>query len=215
MSCVPPLVAVINGLDLLREIGGLDANQTEILGLTRDKARHMLQVVTMNRSLAMMEEGTFVPSPEWTDLRQVLADIAAEYPQAPKSQKPAVRVQAPIPRNGGRDALVAGDSLLYHILLQNLVRNAVEASPPGSDVLAVLEPGDRIMIRVKNQGVVPEKIRDTFFDKYVTSGKKSGTGLGTYTARLIAVNHGGDMGMASSPEAGTEVWAEFPAASSG
>jgi two-component system sensor histidine kinase/response regulator len=32
---------------------------------------------------------------------------------------------------------------------------------------------------------VPKQIRDRFFDKFVTHGKRDGTGLGTYSARLL------------------------------
>ena len=39
---------------------------------------------------------------------------------------------------------------------------------------------------IENPGEVPAEIRSHFFDKFVTSGKKQGTGLGTYSAKLIA-----------------------------
>ena len=41
-------------------------------------------------------------------------------------------------------------------------------------------------VTITNDGAVPVEIRASFFDKYVTAGKKGGTGLGTYSARLLA-----------------------------
>jgi signal transduction histidine kinase len=46
-------------------------------------------------------------------------------------------------------------------------------------------------IHITNSGEVPPEIRDRFFDKFVTIGKKKGTGLGTYSARLIVKAFGG------------------------
>jgi signal transduction histidine kinase len=54
-----------------------------------------------------------------------------------------------------------------------------------------------VQAAVINQGEVPAEIRERFFEKYATSGKSRGTGLGTYSARLIARAHGGDIAMQS------------------
>jgi nitrogen-specific signal transduction histidine kinase len=38
-------------------------------------------------------------------------------------------------------------------------------------------------------------IRDRFFDKYVTHGKADGTGLGTYSAKLLIEAQGGRLAL--------------------
>jgi signal transduction histidine kinase len=88
-------------------------------------------------------------------------------------------------------------------MFANLVGNAVDAAPPGSAVTVALERSGNGNIRaaVINKGEVPREIQDRFFEKYATSGKTRGTGLGTYSARLIAMAHGGDIAMRS--EGGT------------
>ena len=65
-------------------------------------------------------------------------------------------------------------------------------------------------LEVRNQGQVPEDVRDRFFEKYATSGKRGGTGLGTYSARLIAEVHGGAIAMATSAEGGIVVRVTLP-----
>ena len=82
----------------------------------------------------------------------------------------------------------------------NLVRNAKEASPKGGIVDICLAAGETITLSVQNQGIVDSEIRDRFFEKYVTSGKPKGTGLGTYSARLIAEVHGGCINLYTSDE---------------
>jgi len=51
---------------------------------------------------------------------------------------------------------------------------------------------------------VPLELRDDFFEKYRTAGKAAGTGLGTYSARLMAETQRGRIGM-STGETGTAV----------
>jgi two-component system, sensor histidine kinase and response regulator len=57
---------------------------------------------------------------------------------------------------------------------------------------------------------MPEQIRDTFFDKYATAGEPGGTGLGTYSARLIAETLGGEISLDMSDEVGTAIHIRFP-----
>ena len=65
-------------------------------------------------------------------------------------------------------------------------------------------------IVVHNEGPVPLEIRERFFDKYVTHGKKNGTGLGTYSAKLITTTLHGFIAMESSDEAGTNITVRLP-----
>ncbi|MCG8617140.1 MAG: ATP-binding protein, partial [Desulfobacterales bacterium] len=101
-----------------------------------------------------------------------------------------------------------------HSMLSNLIKNAVEASAKG-DVVTVdcRQSSEYTVVRVHNPSEVPEDIRGTFFDKYATSGKKFGTGLGTYSARLTADIHGADIRVHASDAADiTRITIHWPAA---
>ncbi len=65
---------------------------------------------------------------------------------------------------------------------------------------------------IHNQGEIPAEIKDCFFDKYSTAGKSSGTGLGTYSAKLMSQIQGGDISFTSSAQAGTELKVVLPRA---
>jgi signal transduction histidine kinase len=67
-------------------------------------------------------------------------------------------------------------------------------------------------IAIHNQGSVPEAIRESFFEKYVTAGKQSGTGLGTYSARLMAETQNGSIHLETSDAEGTTVTIRMPPA---
>lgn len=110
--------------------------------------------------------------------------------------------------------IVFCEEFLVYSLLSNLLKNAVEASPQGENIAIEARLKDKsIVLCIHNEGVVPENIVDTFFDKYVTEGKSGGTGLGTYSAKLIAETMGGKISMSSSVDSGTAITIELPSVS--
>ena len=88
---------------------------------------------------------------------------------------------------------VLGERVLFVSMLVNLLRNALEAAKGLGPVTVTVSTPDAPRVAIANPGEVPAGIRDRFFEKYVTAGKPGGTGLGTYSARLIARTFGGDI----------------------
>jgi signal transduction histidine kinase len=94
-------------------------------------------------------------------------------------------------RGGGR-TMGDGDALAR--ALDNVLRNAVEASPEGAAVEAgVDDDGERLLIRVADRGAgVPAGRAGEIFEPFFTT-KPDGTGLGLAISRAIARAHGGDL----------------------
>jgi signal transduction histidine kinase len=55
-------------------------------------------------------------------------------------------------------------------------------------------------ITLDNKGAVPVHIRENFFEKFATAGKQGGTGLGTYSAKLLVEAQHGTIAMQTSDE---------------
>jgi CheY-like chemotaxis protein len=113
----------------------------------------------------------------------------------------------------GENCIAWGEELLCYSMLGNLVKNAIEASPEGGTVdLSIGRTDGEAIVRVHNAGAVPEAIRSRFFEKYSTSGKSGGTGLGTYSARLMARVQHGDIEMQTGEAPGTTLTVRLAAA---
>ena len=87
--------------------------------------------------------------------------------------------------------------------ISNLLLNAcqaVRAMGAAARVVATLETQERqIVVNVIDNGPgVPEKIRKSLFEPFVSEGKQKGTGLGLTLAHCIAVEHGGGVILLSS-----------------
>jgi signal transduction histidine kinase len=91
--------------------------------------------------------------------------------------------------------------------LNNLLINACEAcesrenAPAGSGKvdIAVTSPSSGIEIRVTDNGPgVPEDVRASLFQPFVSHGKSNGTGLGLAIVQKVCRDHGGDAVLESS-----------------
>ena len=108
-----------------------------------------------------------------------------------------------------------GNRMYLQNAINNLLKNAIEASPPGKKVeIRVKDLGEHLSVSIHNWGIVPDDVRSTFFEKYSTSGKKDGRGLGTYMALLVVKAHNGMIRVSSSEEEGTEILMMLPLTSS-
>ena len=93
----------------------------------------------------------------------------------------------------------------------NLVRNALEASPPGSPVEVRVGGDDgRVVITVDDAGPgVPEELREKVFEPFFTTrSQRGGTGLGLAITRDMIQHQGGGIRLENSPLGGTRavIW---------
>ncbi|MGB6975375.1 MAG: ATP-binding protein [Terracidiphilus sp.] len=87
--------------------------------------------------------------------------------------------------------------------ISNLLVNACQAvrcqGPAGKVTVIVEMREDFAVVNVTDNGPgVPEKIRESLFESFVSEGKQKGTGLGLTLAQHIAADHGGDVILLSS-----------------
>lgn len=205
-----PVISVIN---LARLLGG-EPGSREAPAFARGIEEAGFRILnSINRSLDLykMEQGSYALDPKPVNLlavaRQVLGDLSSELERRDLAAEIRVYGQ---PAADGDSFTVSGEEDLCYTLLANLVQNAVEASPQGQTVRISLDADPAPGLAVWNMGQIPPQVRERFFEKGSTFGKKAGAGLGAYSARLIAEAHGGTIGFTSSEQAGVKVFVHFP-----
>jgi two-component system sensor histidine kinase HydH len=114
------------------------------------------------------------------------------------------------------DATLEADPRRLKEALMNLVANAIEATPPGGEVVVeVRAAGDtaEIVVRDTGRGMPAETLRRIGTPFFTT--REDGTGLGVVLARSVIAQHGGSLRYDSEPGRGTSVSVMLPRAARG
>lgn len=183
------------------------------LGIIVDEGDRLTGLINDLLDLAKIEAGRF----EWRMariapgdvVRQALAATAALFEVSGLVLETEIVDDLPAV-DGDRDRLVQ--------VLINLVSNAVKFTPAGSVRVRATPDGDHVRVEVidSGRGIAPQDLERVFepfrqSSDTVPDGPK-GTGLGLSISRQIVEAHGGTMGLASVPGAGSTFWFRIPAA---
>lgn len=205
-----PLMGMVQVPDLLLRSDNLTRKQREFLQMLRESGYRMLHTINMSTVLYKMEANQYECDRVDFDMLATVKLCARELAHMGKSKGVSIAVKLDGRLPGSSESFVVnGEELLCVTMLENLLKNAMEAAPPETEVSIELSAMERAMT-IRNKGEVPKGIRDRFFEKYSTEGKKWGTGLGTYSARLIAESHGWTIRLDSSIPGETSIVLAFP-----
>jgi CheY-like chemotaxis protein len=197
-----PVAGIISFSASLMDDPKLANEHKEIIKYIEQSAYSVLNMVHLSLDLYKMEQGSYEFNPNPVDLVPLLQRIVKEMSSEMRSRELSVTLSLQgEPASASSAMSVLGDDLLSYSMFNNLLKNAMEAARPNTVIQIDLTPiEDQVAIQITNDGSVPEDIRSAFFEKFTTSGKQGGTGLGTFSAHLIAKTQQGDIAMSTSDE---------------
>jgi PAS domain S-box-containing protein len=204
-----PLGSVQNAMELLELLGPLNREQAQVLTEVRNLTRRMQGLISLSLNLHAMEARALVPKLRPVDLCAVVEDLRMELRTLVEGKSLRLVLRSDCPAG---PFYVLGERRLLDAVFTNLIKNAAEASPDGEELSVNLAlNGATAVVTVRNKGEVPEQIRGRFFEKYATWGKSHGTGLGTYSAQLMARTLGGTLALCSDEPGFTSLVLTLPA----
>ncbi|MCM0753794.1 HAMP domain-containing protein [Desulfovibrio aminophilus] len=197
---------VIGYPDLLLREGGLNAEQMDHVKRIRAAGYRMLDMIRTHLDIFKMEKGIYSLRKREVDLVEIVCGLEEEFTPFLRGQGVSMRISLDGKEVRGDETFpVSGEMPLLRAMLRNLMQNAIEASASGDSVHIQLENAPHRQISVSNSQPVPREIRKRIFEKYVTCGKESGTGLGTYFAALVARTHGANIVCRTDDSTGTSM----------
>ncbi|MBF0482192.1 MAG: PAS domain S-box protein [Desulfovibrionaceae bacterium] len=208
-----PLNGIISFPQLLLMDDNLTEEQRQIIEMIQDSGYRMLDLINLSLHLFQMEIGSYEPTLAPVDILPVLRSVLVELRSPLEQKDTSVDVflsNSPVKEHDS--FVVMGEEILCHSILSNLVKNAIEASSPGKTISIYFDQNSWRTVRVLNSGEIPPEFLDRFFEKYATHGKKGGTGLGTYSAKLMIKTMGGDLELDVSAPGQVAVIARWPVA---
>jgi putative PEP-CTERM system histidine kinase len=141
-----------------------------------------------------------------TDLNEICAEAVRRCAAGPP--KPQLEV-----RDRGLEVIVNRERLLQ--VLEHVIRNAQEATPPdGSVTVSVGQAGQQAVLEVTDTGCGMDQqfIRDRLFRPFDSTKGEQGFGIGAYQAREFARRCGGGVEVESAPGKGTRFIIRLPLA---
>jgi PAS domain S-box-containing protein len=207
-----PLNYVVNIPRLLKEEGKFSEDQIQMLQMIEESGHNMLNTINLYIDMYRMEDASYKFEPKEIDAIKILDRILKELQILIKTRKLNVEIILQGKTASSDDIfMVKSEEFLCYSMIANLVKNALESSPKGKSITVhFFKTKKHSVLTVHNQGKVLGEVKEHFFEKYVTLGKAGGSGLGTYSIKLIAETHGGYAEMKTSEREGTTVSVSLP-----
>jgi two-component system sensor histidine kinase CreC len=205
-----PLAAIRGAAELLDE-NMPEGQRRKFVANIRAESARIQQIIDRLLELSSLEARKALRQTEALDAAVLLGEAAdAVHPAFS-----AAGVTLTVPQTENKIS-VRGERVLLREALVNLLQNALEFSPAGSEVmLRVVASNGRVEFAVEDRGPgVPDYALARVFDRFYSlprpgSGKKS-TGLGLALVREIAHLHGGDASLANRPDGGARATFRVP-----
>ena len=198
-----PLAALRGAIQFLQEerVQGRSIDEQEsFLPVMLEQVSRLQRVIDRYQRISRIE-----PQPVTTDVGSVVREVLALQSFAARTE---VTLEAQIEERVEADV----DRDLLAVALENLVRNALEASSDGGRIVVrARSRGGDAVVEVEDEGTgIDPRDRERIFEDFFTT-KTDGSGLGLAYVRRIARAHGGEASLETPARGkGTLVAMRFP-----
>ena len=211
-----PLTAIQGFAETL--LGGAledEKNNRRFLEIIRDQSIRLAQLTDDLLRLARIEAGKLELDFRPVPLAPLLDSLADTYTMRATRKQLALTIDCPpdVPD-------VQGDASLLREVLQNLLDNAMQYTPPGGSIeLSAVHRDDQAVFTVSDTGVgIPLAAQERIFERFyrvdaARSREVGGTGLGLSISKHIVDAHGGKIWVESDMGSGSRFHFSIPLAS--
>ncbi len=213
-----PLTSVKGALELLSDDRYFHNNeqQSKLLTIAHANAERMLLLINDILDFSKLESASLTMLPERQRLEPVIEQAAHNLRLLIEERRIHLAIQLPgdLP-----DAHIDAHRIAQ--VLTNLMSNAIKFSPAGGGIeLSATTEGASIRVAVRDHGAgiaandLPKLFRKFQQVDSSSTRKVGGTGLGLVISKGIVEQHGGHIGVESTPGEGSTFWFTIPTASS-
>lgn len=171
----------------------------ELAEMAEKQCRAIVDQIQSQKDIMAAEKKDLQVHPERLQANMFLENLKRVYSEHLVAEGKEIRI-LPAEEN----TLFVTDPKILSRVLENMLKNALEASASGETVtMGAKEEEGGVVLWVHNSTFMPEKTRSQIFKRsFSTKGKARG--LGTYSIRLLSEEYlGGKVWFESTPEHGT------------
>jgi signal transduction histidine kinase len=187
------------------------AQQAEYLKIAMRQSHRLKHMVEALFELAQLEARESLPVPEANNLAELASDVVQKFQLRAEGKGVALRMQAP-----DFTPVVMADIALIERVLDNLLGNALDHTPPeGEVILSLSEMGDYAQVAVEDTGPgIPAADLPQLFQPFYRSADKDRggqhAGLGLAIAKRIVELHSGHLAVENRPSGGARFCFTLP-----
>jgi signal transduction histidine kinase len=203
-----PLARLNVALELARQRAGEDA-ATALQRIERE-AETLNEMIGQLLTLTRLENHSEAVEKTSLDLVPLVREIVDDADYEARNRNRSVRLESPDTCN------ILGSEQLLRRAIENVVRNAVQYTGDGADVVVKLACADQAIITVRDHGPgVPAEALDKLFRPFyrvdeARDRNSGGTGLGLAIAERAVRLHGGKVEAANAATGGLAVTITLP-----
>ena len=189
------------------------AGQRQRLDALARGGHHLLALINDVLDVARIEAGNLQLTPGPVDLGRLVQDSLALV--QPMAQVRGVRLLGPDGLQPGGPWVTADATRLRQVLL-NLLSNAIKFNRDAGDVQVRWQVGAalvRLEVADQGAGIAPAQLPRLFqaFERLDMEGAVEGTGIGLALSKSLVTLMQGQIGVDSTPGAGSVFWVQLPA----
>jgi signal transduction histidine kinase len=198
------LTGLVVAADGLTSADALEASEAaQDVRLIADR---LVREVRLQRVLSSTLFEDYRPTPAPVAVGALFDDLGRLFRRHPVTASRTLEVVPPGTR------ILRTDPFLLARILTNLVKNALEATPPGGTVrLSARDDGDAVLFEVHNPGAIPAAVVPRIFQRHFTTKPGPGRGEGTWSVKSLGERLlRGTVGFRTDRAQGTTFWFRLP-----
>lgn len=174
----------LNGLLTILKDGVSPEEAPEIINLSEEASRDILDEIMMHTQIRAAENGDLQVKIEPVNSIELLVSSVKKISSHKVGQNKEVIIS-----EDSANINFQTDRILLQRVIINLIKNALESTPQrGTIFVGLKDDGDKIIIWVKNNEVMPMDVQLQLFQRsYSTKGDNRG--IGTYSIKLLTENY--------------------------
>ncbi len=209
-----PISAIRWNLELLQKNMGETKSEDQHRYLTKIERNTMRMIALINDflSVSKLEMGTFASNIEKINLTDFFNSILDEYAEKITEKKIIIKRS-----DEPKELIFESDSRLLHIIISNLMSNAVKYIDIGGEIIFSFRLVDnKVFVVVSDNGIgVPKEEVSKLFTKFyrasnAQSHQAEGTGLGLYIVKQSVEKLGGKIDVVSDKDEGANFTVVLP-----